>query len=133
MKATVSYAEISGWVRKHFHVTPVLKRLDEKSIEVSFNPGRFIPTVRIMFKIEAMRKDVVCLSYDCSAPVSLLITGAVGHIQSKIPNGIEIKSGEKRINVYLEKIDKLKKPLKYVAPTDLSFGEDEISLNIALV
>lgn len=133
MKATISYAEISDWSRKRFHITPVLKRLDEKSIEVSFNPGRFIPTVRIIFKIEAMRKDVVCLSYDCSVPVSLLITGAVGHIASKIPHGIEIKSEEKRINVYLESIDKLKGTLKHVAPTDLSFGEEEICLNLALI
>lgn len=54
-------------------------------------------------------------------------------ILGKIHNGIEIKSGEKRINVYLENIDKLKKPLKYVAPTDLSFGEEEICLNLALI
>ena len=54
MNATVSYTEISDWTGKRFHITPVLKRVDEKSLEVSFKPGRFIPTVKVTFKVEAM-------------------------------------------------------------------------------
>lgn len=34
---------------------------------------------------------------------------------------------------FISKNRQAEKPLKYVAPTDLSFGEEEISLNIALV
>lgn len=82
MNATVSYTEISDWTGKRFHITPVLKRVDEKSLEVSFKPGRFIPTVKVTFKVEAMRKDVVCLSYDCSTAVSLLIRGALEHLDN---------------------------------------------------
>lgn len=133
MNATVSYTEISDWTGKRFHITPVLKRVDEKSLEVSFKPGRFIPTVKVTFKVEAMRKDVVCLSYDCSTAVSLLIRGALEHLQDKMPHGIEVKPDDKRVNVYLDKIDKLKNALDYVAPTDLTFTDEEVCLSLALL
>ena len=133
MKTTVSYTEISDWTGKRFHIAPVLKRVDEKSLEVSFKPGRFIPTVKVTFKVEAMRKDVVCLSYDCSTAISLLIRGAVEHLQNKMPHGIEVKPEEKRINVYLDRIDKLKSALDYVAPTDLTFTDEEACLSLALL
>lgn len=133
MKATVSYIEISDWTGKRFHIAPVLKRVDEKSLEVSFKPGRFIPTVKVTFKVEAMRKDVVCLSYDCSVPVSMIISGAVEHLQNKMPHGIEGKPEEKRVNVYLGRIDKLASALKYVAPTDLTFTDEEVCLSLALL
>lgn len=133
MKATVSYTEISDWTGKRFHIAPVLKRVDEKSLEVSFKPGRFIPTVKVTFKVEAMRKDIVCLTYDCSVPVSMIISGAVEHLQDKMPHGIEVKPEEKRVNVYLDRIDKLKNALDYVAPTDLSFGKEEVCLIFELL
>ena len=133
MKATVSYTEISDWTGKRFHIAPVLKRVDEKSLEVSFKPGRFIPTVKVTFKVEAMRKDVVCLSYDCCTAISLLIRGAVEHLQNKMPHGIEVKPEEKRVNVYLDRIDKLKSALDYVIPTDLTFTGEEVSLSLALL
>jgi len=133
MKVTVSYTEISDWTGKRFHIAPVLKRVDEKSLEVSFKPGRFIPTVKVTFKVEAMRKDVVCLSYDCSTAVSLLIRGVVEHLQNKMPHGIEVKPDDKRVNVYLDRIDKLKNALDYVAPTDLTFTDEEVCLSFTLL
>lgn len=133
MKASVSYTEISNWVSKRFRVAPTFRRVDEKTVEVSYKPGSFIPTIRMTFKIEAMRKDVICMSYNCSLPVSLLIAGAAGHLASKIPNGIEVKTDEKRINIYPQRIDKLQKVLEHVAPTDISFSEEEIILTLLLL
>lgn len=133
MKTSVSYTEMSNWISKRFRISPAFRRMDEKTLEVSYKPGSFIPTVRMAFKIEAVRKDIICLSYDCSMPVSMLIAGAVGHLQNKIPNGIEIKPEEKRINIYLGKVDKLQKALEHVAPTELSFGEEEACVTLALI
>ncbi len=133
MKATVSYSELSEWVGQRFKIAPTFKRVDDKVLEVSYNPGLFVPTVRVTLKIEAMRKDVICLSYDCSMAVSMLIAGTVGHLQDKIPQGVEVKPEDKRINLYLDRIDKLDKALEYVAPTDISFSEEEICLTLSLL
>lgn len=133
MKVLVGYTEISNWVSKRFRIFPAFRRMDEKTLEVSYKPGGFIPAVRMIFKIEAVRKDIICLSYDCSMPVAMLIAGAAGHLQNKIPDGIEIKPEEKRLNVYLEKIDKLQKALEYVALAGLSFGEEEVCVPLALI
>lgn len=133
MKTTISYAEMSDWAGKRSHIAPAFKRVDNKSLEVSFKPGLFVPTIRITLKIEAMRKDVVCLSYDCSTAVSLLINGAMEHLQDKIPHGIEVKPDDKRVNVYLDRIDKLKNALDYVAPADLTFSDEEVCPSLALL
>lgn len=133
MRATISYTEISDWAGKRYHIAPAFKRVDDKSLEVSFKPGLFVPTIRVTLKIEAVRKDVVCLSYDCSTAVSLLINGAVEHLQDKIPHGIEVKPDDKRVNIYLDRIDKLKNALDYVAPTDITFSDEEVCLSLALL
>lgn len=133
MKASASYMEISNWVGKRFRISPAFRRMDENTLEVSYKLGSFIPTVRMAFKIEAVRKDIICLSYDCSMPVSMLIAGAVGHLQNKIPNGLEIKPEEKRINIYLGKIEKLQKALEHAELTGLSFGEEEACVILALI
>jgi hypothetical protein len=42
---------------------------------VSYKPGVFMPPINVKFHIEAMRKDIVCMSYDCGTPASLMIAG----------------------------------------------------------
>lgn len=50
-----------------------------------------------------------------------------------MPHGIEVKPDDKRVNVYLDRIDKLKNALDYVAPTDLTFTDEEVCLSLALL
>ena len=132
MKVTVSYTETSSWISKRFRFTPTFKRVDDKTLEVSYKPGNFIPAVSLICKIEALRKDIVCLSYECSMPVSLLIAGTVGHLQRRIPDGIEIIPEDKRINVYIERFDKFKKVLEYVTLSDVTFSDNEFILSLSL-
>ena len=132
MKAIVSYTETSSWISKRFRFTPTFKRVDDKTLEVSYKPGNFIPAVSLICKIEALRKDIVCLSYECSMPVSLLIAGTVGHLQRRIPDGIEIIPEDKRINVYIERFDKFKKVLEYVTLSDVTFSDNEFILSLSL-
>lgn len=132
MKVTVSYTETSSWISKRFRFTPTFKRVDDKTLEVSYKPGNFIPAVSLICKIEVLQKDIVCLSYECSMPVSLLIAGTVGHLQRRIPDGIEIISEDKRINVYIERFDKFKKVLEYVTLSDVTFSDNEFILSLSL-
>lgn len=132
MKVTVSYTETSSWISKRFRFTPTFKRVDDKTLEVSYKPGNFIPAVSLICKIKALRKDIVCLSYECSMPVSLLIAGTVGHLQRRIPDGIEIIPEDKRINVYIERFDKFKKVLEYVTLSDVTFSDNEFILSLSL-
>lgn len=133
MKAIVSYTEASSWISKRFRFTPTFKRIDDKTLEISYRPGNFIPAVSLICKIEALRKDIVCLSYECSMPVSLLVAGTVGHLQRRIPDGIEINPENKRVNIYIERFDKSKKVLEHVTLSDVTFSDNEFILSLSLL
>lgn len=133
MQILISYLEISNWIYKHFRIASSFKCMDEKTLEVNCKPGRFIPTVRMAFKVESVQKNVICMSYDCSMPVSLIIVGAVCNLQNRFLNGIEIKPEKKLINVYLERIEKLQKALECVVPTGFSFGEEKACMTFTLL
>lgn len=133
MKVSIGYEEVSDMLKQKFGVRPDLKRQDDKVLGVAYKPAGFVPAVRLTVKIEALRKDVVCLSYDCSMPVSLLIAGAVGHLQNRIPEGVDIDVDGKRVNVYLQSVDKLKHLCEHVSLTDITFSENSIDVSFTLV
>lgn len=113
MKVGLNFEEISGYVKEHYGICPQLKKVDGKTLEVSYAPGRFIPAIKLVAKIEAVRKDVVCMSYDCSKAVGLIVSGLVCHLEGKMPEGIEINTEDKRINLFLERINEIDKVMTY--------------------
>lgn len=79
MNAIVTYNEISDFFEKKFKICPKFTTIDEKTFEVSYKPGVFMLAIAIKFHIAAMRKDVVCMSYDCNTAASLMIAGIVAY------------------------------------------------------
>ncbi|MDE5760608.1 MAG: hypothetical protein K2I11_06595 [Bacteroides sp.] len=132
MKVSINYTEITNWVSNHYRIALTFKRISPNTFEASYNPGVFIPTVHITIKIENFQENFICMSYDCSMPISMLIAGAIGHLQERIPEGIEIKPDEKRIRIYLEKIDKLQPALEKVSLSNLSLNEECAELTLEL-
>lgn len=133
MKISISYDEVSDILKQKFGVRPNFKRQDNKILNVSYKLSGFVPTVRLAVKVEALRKDVVCFSYDCSMPVSLLIAGAVGHLQNRIPDGVEIDVDCKRVNIYPQSVEKLSHLCEHVFLTDILFTETSIDVSFGLV
>lgn len=128
MNVKLHFEEISNYVEKHYKVRPQLRKVDGKTLEVSYNPGLFIPTITIVVKIEAMRRDVVCLSYECSKAMNLIVSGAIAHMEGKLPKGIEINTEDRRINVYPEHLAEVKKVLEYIQLEGIHINDDGIEI-----
>ena len=96
------------------------------------SPGRFIPAIKLVAKIEAVRKDVVCMSYDCSKAVGLIVSGLVCHLEGKMPEGIEINTEDKRINLFLERINEIDKVMTCLQLNDICINEDGIEISVIL-
>ena len=124
MKVSISYDEVSDMLKQKFGVRPNFKRQDDKVLNVSYKPAGFVPTVRLAVKVEAFRKDIVCLSYDCSMPVSLLM-------QNRIPDGVEIDVDCKRVNIYPQSVEKLSHLCEHVFLTDILFTETSIDVSFS--
>lgn len=130
MNAIITYIEISDFIEKEFKIRPNFTTVDDKTFEVSYKPGVFMPSISVKFHIEAMRKDIVCLSYDCGIPASLMIAGVVAYLEEKIPSGIEVNAIDKRVNIYPQRFKQIEKALEYVALSNITFEEN--SANVAL-
>lgn len=133
MDIIVFYNEISNFIGKKFKICPRLTTVDEKTFEVSYKPGMFMPTVSVKFHIDAMRKDIVCMSYDCGKPASLMIAGIVAYLEEKIPSGIEVNTADKRINVYPLRFERLENVCEHVSLTNIAFQENSIEIELTVL
>ena len=130
MKVSVYYEEVSNYVEKHYLVRPSIKQVDDKTLSIEYTPHKFIPAICVSVRIEALRKDVICMSYECSKAISLLISGAIAHIEENIPKGIEIDTDSKRINVYPENVTELKNVLAYLSLSGVHISESGMEITL---
>lgn len=132
MNIKVHYEEVANYVEKHYMIRPQLKRIDDKTLEVSCQLGRFIPPMVLQIHIEAMRKDVVCLSYECGTGMAMLIAGAVEHLDNKLPHGIEIKPEDKRINLFPDHVKEIRQIMEYAQLDGIQIHEDYLEILVSL-
>ena len=133
MNAVITYKEISDFIEKEFKIRPKFTTVDEKTFEVSYKPGVFMPPINVKFHIEAMRKDIVCLSYECSSPTSLMIAGVVAYLKEKMPSGIEVNTTDKFVNIYPQRFKQFEKALEYVALSNITFEENSANVVLKMV
>ena len=133
MNAVITYKEISDFIEKEYKIRPKFTTVDEKTFEVSYKPGVFMPAIAVKFRIVAMRKDVVCISYDCGTASSLMIAGVVAYLEEKIPSGIEVNTTDKRVNIYPQSVKQLQKALGYVALSNIVFEENSVNVALSMV
>ncbi len=133
MNAVITYKEISDFIEKKFKIRPKFTTIDDKTFEVSYKPGVFMPAISVKFHIEAMRKDIVCLSYECGMPASLMIAGVVAYLEEKIPSGIEVNTTDKCINIYPLLFKQVEKALEYVTLSNIVFEENAVNIELSLV
>lgn len=133
MNIVISYKEISNFIEKKFKIYPKFATVDEKTIEVSYKSGVFMPPISVKLHIEAMRKDIICMSYDCGKPASLMIAGVVAYLEEKIPSGIEINTKDKRINVYPLRFNEVKNVSEIMTLSNIIFQEDSIIVELIVL
>ena len=133
MKIYLSYEEVTTYVKSHYKVAPLLKRIDDKTIEVAFKPAKFLPAaISIQIKVEDVKDDVLCIAYKSGTAASLIIEKAIDKVGGKIPNGIEISTQDRRITLYLSQIEKTKKVMEHIRLENVYVNEDSLEVVIGL-
>ena len=133
MKAKVSYEEVTTYVKEHYKVNPELKRIDDKTIEASYKPAKFLPAISIQIKVEDVKDDVLCIAYESSTAASLIIEKAIEKVGDRIPcGGIEVSTKDKRITLYLSQIEKTKKVMEHIRLENVYVNEDSLEIVISL-
>ena len=133
MNVQINYSEISIFLEKILGFCPTFSYVDNKAFEVKYKPNMFMPTIAIKFRIDALRKDCICLSYECGSAASLIIAGAVDYLKEKIPSGVEVKTADKRVNIYPLHFDHVDKLYEHIALSDITFEEKCVNVGFNVV
>ena len=132
MKAEITYTEISSFIEKECTIRTRFTSVDAKTVEISYKPSVFMPTISVTLHIETISNDLICLSYDCGVPASLIIAGAVAWLEEKIPKGIEVNTSNRHICIYPQHFKQIEKVLEYVTLTSISFEEEVANIELTL-
>ncbi|MBQ8778143.1 MAG: hypothetical protein IJZ49_00320 [Alistipes sp.] len=133
MNVVITFDEISDFIKDRYGICPTFSAVDSRSVVVSYKPGVFMPAISVKFHIEAMCKDIVCLSYDCGTPASLMIAGVVAYLEETIPSGIEVNTTDKCVNIYPHRSKQIEKALEYVALSNITFEEKSVNVTLTIV
>lgn len=133
MNITLSFDELSDYLAKKYKVRPDFSFVNEKTIDIAYKPNRFIPAAHLQMRMESVSNESIILSYECSAPMALLIAGAIGHLENKIPAGISINTDKKTIHIQPLEIEPLKKPLSHIDLKEVVFTSNALQSIVSLL
>ena len=131
MNVLITYKEISDFIEQKFKIRPLFSSIDRRTLNVSYKPMAFMPSIDIKFVIDEISDDSVFISYNCGAAAALMIAGVVTYLNENIPNGVDVNTTNRKVKIYPQQIEQVEKALEYVALSDITF--DENSINIALL
>ena len=135
MELQITYNELLRFLRNHTNIDTSrlqIVRMSSRTLAISYDISVWVPTVTISVSVDKITEHHLYLSYDCSAAASMIISGVVSFLQSKIPAGVKVDTTSKKVYVYLDVINGLEKALQYVTLTDIRFDADAISVSAEL-
>lgn len=131
MELQITYNEILRFLGDHTNIDTSrmqIVRMNSRTLAISYDISVWVPTVTISVSVDKITDHHLYLSYDCSAAASMIISGVVSFLESKIPAGVKVDTASKKVYIYLDVINGLDKVLQYVTPSDIYFDTDAIIL-----
>lgn len=134
MQLNLTYKEILDFVKEKYNKDLSIKRVDDKQLCITYQKELFIGFIKAdaLLAVNKVSSQSIEMSYSFpNAILGNVFDLAIKFIQDKLPeNQIEIDKDNKTIKVHLNQIEKLEKALTYIEPTDMSFTEDSIVLDV---
>lgn len=136
MKAAITYNEFATYIQKSYNKEITISHINDKSIEVSYNPGSFLPYIVVDITVTKIDSYVIDMKYDLHAKSVLgelpltSVLAKIPSIQDLIPKAAEVGTKEKTIKINLLKIENLKKALDFVSLSNISFQLEEVNVEL---
>ena len=136
MQVYVTYKEILDFVKEKYNKDLSIERVDDKQLCITYQKELFIGSIKAdaLLAVNKVSSKSIEMSYSFpNAILGNVFDLAIKFIQDKLPeNQIEIDKDNKTINVHPNKIERLKKVLTYIEPTDMSFTDNRIAVDLLL-
>lgn len=137
MQVYVTYKEVLDFVKEKYNKDLSIKRVDDKQLCITYQKELFIGSIKAdaLLAVNKVSSQSIEMSYSFpNAILGNVFDLAIKFIQDKLPeNQIEIDKDNKTIKVHLNQIEKLEKALTYIEPTDMSFTEDSIIIDMHII
>ena len=135
MELQITFSELLRFLGKHTNIDTSrlqIVPMSSRTLAISYDISVWVPTVTISVSVDEVTGHHLYLSYDCSAAASMIISGVVSFLESKIPAGVKVDTASKKVYIYLDVINGLDTVLQYVMPKDIQFDEDVIHVKGSL-
>ena len=137
MQLNLTYKEILDFVKEKYNKDLSIKRVDDKQLCITYQKELFIGSIKAdaLLAVNKVSSQSIEMSYSFNnAILGNVFDLAINFIKDKLPeNQIEIDKDNKTIKVHLNQIEKLEKALTLIEPTDLSFEEANINVEMRLL
>ena len=131
MLISVSFDEIVSYIRDSYKVPLTIENKSDKVLSVKYK--QLFVDIVVNITVEEVSNDVVSLTYDCGSAMSLIVSGVVELLHSKLPDAVVVDANSKSITVYPKKIKGAEGVLQYLRLSDIVFDDNAIKIIIAAV
>ncbi|MBR5893565.1 MAG: hypothetical protein IKZ37_08025 [Bacteroidaceae bacterium] len=132
MLISVSFDEIVSYIRDSYKVPLTIERKSDRELSVKYKQFLVVDIV-VNITVEEVSNDVVSLTYDCGSAMSLIVSGVVELLHSKLPDAVVVDANSKSITVYPKKIKGAEGVLQYLRFSDIIFDDNAIKVIITAV
>lgn len=136
MKAAITYNEFATYIQKNYNKEITISHINDKSIEVSYNPGSILPYIVVDLTVTKIDRYFIDMKYDLHAKSVLgelpltSVLAKIPSIQDLIPKAAEVDTKEKTIKINLLKIENLKIALDFVSLSNILFQLEEVNVEL---
>lgn len=133
MKVVINYSELADYIESHHKVRLNISYVDGKTINVSYQVARFLPSVSVNIHIENATNEMLLFSYDSSSATQLLIKTGVKFLKEQLEEKYLTVDDERNcILLHIANIEPIQEAFEYVSLSDIIFEQDAIEITVIL-
>ena len=112
MNISISFAELSEYIKDHYGKTLTFGRVSEKEVCVSYSQKMFFKTIQVPVNItiDEVKAGAICVTYNGGFGIDMMIAGALSFMKAKLPelaNVIVAREGH-QLSIELSQLNQTK-------------------------
>lgn len=136
MNISISFAELSDYIKKHYDKQLTFSKVTDKEVRASYTQNLFFRSVQVPLdlKLEDVKADSIAITYNGGFGIDMIITGTLSFLKAKVPelaNALVSEEGH-RIRIELSKLEQTSALVEAVAFKEISVSENGLIVEAML-
>lgn len=136
MNITISFAELSEYIKSHYGKGIAFSKTSEKEVCVSYSQNLFFKTVQVpvSISIDEVKPESILITYNGGFGIDMMIAGALSFLKAKLPeltNVIVSKEGH-QLSIELSQLSKTKALVDNLRLNDIVVHDNHFEVRASL-